>query len=219
MRERVMRDERGDMTKLRRLRFQKIAARGYAVKKIGHADRRSKRKSLRLYADQLSARKFNARALGIFLCARLQQQARDGRDGRQGFAAKTQRGNRKQIVRVAQFRRGVPLKGQQRIVVNHSAAIVNHANHAFAAGFDFHANRLRSSVERVFEQLFYDGRGPLDDFAGGDFVRNVLRKYAYSRHVSVNCSANLQVGIRESKPCPPKGGRYITNYFSSLGFS
>src|SRR5258708_195744 len=110
----------------------------------------------------------------------------------------------------------MPLKRQQRIVVNHAAAIVNHANHALAARFDFHANRPRPRIQRVFEQLLHDRRGPLDHFASGDLVCNVLRKYAYSWHVSINCSANLQVGIRESKVCPPEGGRYTILSATSL---
>ena len=62
------------------------------------------------------------------------------------------------------------LEGQQRIVVRHAMAVVDDANHALAAGFDFDANGFRAGVQRILEQLLHDGRGALDDFAGRDAV-------------------------------------------------
>ena len=193
MRERVMRDERSDVPEFRRLRLQEIAPRRHAVKKIGHADRRPRRQPLRVHADKFSARKFDARSLFFLGRARLQQQARDRGDRRQRLAAKPERRDREQIVGRAQLRRRVPLKRQQRVVVNHPGPVVDHANHPLAARFHFHANRPRPRVQRVFEQFFHNGRGSLDHFARGDLVRDVLRKYAYSCHGSFR-RAGLQPG-------------------------
>ncbi len=67
------------------------------------------------------------------------------------------------------------LERKQRIVVHHAVAVVNHANHALAAGFGFDLDGARAGIERVFEQLFYDGCRPLDDLARGDFVRHCFR--------------------------------------------
>src|SRR5271163_4903757 len=49
----------------------------------------------------------------------------------------------------------VAIESEQRVVVVHSAAVVNHANHALAARFDLDANRTRARVQRVFEQLLH----------------------------------------------------------------
>ncbi len=182
MRQRVVRHERSDVPQFRGLGFKKIAPRRHAVEKIGHADRGSRRKPFRLDAHQLAAGKLDARSLLFLRRARLQQQARYRRDRRQRFPAKPERCNREQIVGRAQFRRSVPLERQQRIVLRHAAAVIDHANHPLAAGFHLNANRLRTRVERVLEQFLDHGRRPLDYLARGDLVRNVLRKYAYSCH-------------------------------------
>jgi len=62
----------------------------------------------------------------------------------------------------------VALEGEERVVVGHAVAVVDDANHALAAGFDFYANGFRRRLERVFEELFDDGGGTLNDFARGD---------------------------------------------------
>ena len=180
--ERVVRDQRGDVAELGGFGLQKFAARGNAVEKIGDADRRACGKACGLYADEFAAGEFDAGAFGFFGVARFEQQPRDGRDGRHRFTAETERGDRHQIVGRAQFAGGVALEGQQRVVVRHAVPIVDDANHALAAGFDFDANGLRTGVERVLEQLFDDGRRALDDFARGDAVGDSFRKYADAAH-------------------------------------
>ena len=68
------------------------------------------------------------------------------------------------------------LKGKQRIVVRHAMTIVDHADHALAAGFDFDANRIRAGIERIFEQLFDYASRALDDFASRNAVGNSFRQ-------------------------------------------
>ena len=51
-----------------------------------------------------------------------------------------------------------------------------------AAAFDFDADRPSAGVQRVFEQLFDDGGGTLDDFTRGNAVGNVFREYADAGH-------------------------------------
>jgi hypothetical protein len=69
--------------------------------------------------------------------------------------------------------------------VSHAVAVVDDANDALSAGFDFHANAFRAGIERVFEQLFHDGGGAFDHFARGDFIRHCFRQYAYAAHFSL----------------------------------
>src|SRR5882762_4877841 len=98
------------------------------------------------------------------------------------FAAKSQRGNRKQIVGGFELARGVALERQQRVVMRHPVAIVNHADHALAAHFHFDANGLPARIDGVLKQFFHHRRRPLDNFPRRDFSRHRLRQYAYSAH-------------------------------------
>ncbi len=74
------------------------------------------------------------------------------------------------------------LEGEQRVVVGHAVAVVDDANHALAAGFDFDANGFCAGVEGVFEELLDDGGGALDDFARGDAVGDGFGEDAYAAH-------------------------------------
>ena len=156
-----------------------------------------------LHAEQLAAREFHARSLLFFRRARFQHQPRNRRNRRQRLAAKSQRRDRKQIVRRAQLRRCVPLERQQRIVVVHPAAVVDHANQPLAARFHFDANRARARIKRVLEQLLHHRRGPLDNLARGNLVRYIFREYAYPRHHQSSPVGNFFGMIRFTlQSCP-----------------
>ena len=114
--------------------------------------------------------------------ARLEQQARDRSDGRQRLAAKAQRGDREQILHVAQFAGGVALEGQQRVVAQHAAAVVHDADQPAAAGFHLDAQIGRAGVERVFEQFLDDRSGPFHHLAGGDLVGDLVGENADAAH-------------------------------------
>ena len=58
--ERVVRDERSDVAKLGGFGFQKFAARGNGVEKIGDADGCARGKARRLYVDEFAAGEFDA---------------------------------------------------------------------------------------------------------------------------------------------------------------
>ena len=174
--QRVVRDERSDVAEFGRIRLEKFLARGNAVEKIRDADGRAGGQARRLHADKFSAGKFEARAFGFRFVARFKQQPRNRGNRRQRFAAKAQRRNGKQIVGGFQFAGGVALESQQRIVVNHAVAVVNDADHPLAADFRFDANRLRASIQRIFEQLFDNRSGTFDNFARGDFICDSFRQ-------------------------------------------
>src|SRR5207249_5277952 len=141
-----------------------------------------------------------------------EQHSRNRGDGRQRLAANRQRGDGKQIVGGLELARGVTFEGQQRVVVRHPVAVVDHADHALAADFHFDANRLRASIDGIFEQLFDDRSRPLDNFARGDFVRHRLRQYAYAAHDLAVLNAALQ-GVRRSWPVVffSSGGRSFSS--------
>ena len=119
-----------------------------------------------------------------------------------------------QIVGGAQFAGGVTLEGEQRVVVGHAVAVVDDADHALAAGFDFDANAVGAGVERVFEQLLDDGGGALDDFAGGDAVGDSFREYADAAHAvrSFRCRSfesdianSVRIMPSTQRTCPLRG--------------
>ena len=78
----------------------------------------------------------------------------------------------------------MPLEGQQRVVMNHPGAVVDDANHALAAGFDFDADRVGARVQGVFEQLLHDRSRPLDHFARSDAIGDCFRQYANAAHAA-----------------------------------
>jgi hypothetical protein len=74
------------------------------------------------------------------------------------------------------------LKSKKRIVMRHAMTIIDHADHALTAGFDFDTNRIRACIERVFEELFDYASRALDDFASRNAVGNSFRQNANSTH-------------------------------------
>ena len=182
MRQRVVRDERSDVPQLGRFGFQEFSPRRYRIKNIRYADRGPHRHPGRLHADQLAPGEFDAHPFGLFGVACFQHQPRNRSNRGQRLPAKSQGGYRKQIIGRAELRSRVPLEGQQRVIVVHSAAVVHHANQPFAARFRLDANRSRSGVNRVFEKLFYNRRGPFHNFASRNLISDILGKYADSAH-------------------------------------
>jgi len=103
-----------------------------------------------------------------------EQKPRDGRDGGKRFAAESQSRDGEEVFHVAQFAGSVALEGQQGVVAEHAAAIVDDADEAAAAGFHFHADVGGAGVEGIFEQFLHYRGGPFDHFSGGDFVGDLV---------------------------------------------
>src|SRR5260370_26828572 len=85
---RVMGEQRGDVAQLGRFGFEELAARASAIEKIGGNDGGACGKTGGVYADEVAARKFHARALRLFFRARFPGQAGDGGDGWEGLSAR-----------------------------------------------------------------------------------------------------------------------------------
>src|SRR2546430_444025 len=83
--ERVVGDQRGDVAQLGGFRFEEFAARGDGIKEIGDADGGSWGQSGGLDADELASGEFHAGAVGIFVGAGFEEQARNRSDGRESF--------------------------------------------------------------------------------------------------------------------------------------
>ena len=65
-------------------------------------------------------------------------------------------------------------ESKHSIVAHHTLAIVGDFQQTAPAGFDLDRNARRTCVDRIFDELFCDGSGTLDDFARGDLVSDVV---------------------------------------------
>ena len=172
MRQRVMRDQRRDMRKLSGLCLQELLARRRIEKQIADGDRGSRRQAGFFDFEDFAAIDFDHGARVLVGRTRLQMQARDRRNRGQGLAPKSQGGHAEQVFGILDFRGCVALEGEQGVVTNHATSVVGDLDELLASGFDLNLDAGGTGVERVLQKFFDDGRGTLDDLAGGDLVGN-----------------------------------------------
>ena len=108
--------------------------------------------------------------------ARGEGEAADAGDAGQRLAAKTQRGDGRQILGALDFAGGMAFEAEQRVIAAHAEAVVGDANQAASAGADFDGDFLRAGIEGIFDQFLNDAGRPLDHFAGGDLVGDLFGK-------------------------------------------
>ena len=182
VRQAVVGGERRDVGQLGLLGAQEFSAGGHVIEEVAHGDGGAAAERGFFAAQHLAAGDFDARAGGLLGGAGFEQQARDGCDGGQRLAAEPQGGDREQVLDIAQLAGGMALEGQQRVVAQHAAAVVQHADEPPAARFDFHPQVRRAGVEGVFEKFLDHRRRPLDHFSGGDLVGDLVGKNANAAH-------------------------------------
>ena len=100
----------------------------------------------------------------------MQLEPRDRRDRSEPFAAKSERRNRFQIVRLRELARGVTPHGKRQFVRRNAAAVVDHFDAFGAAALEHDGDARRARVERVLDELFDDRLRAFDHFAGGDLA-------------------------------------------------
>src|SRR5947209_7135148 len=76
----------------------------------------------------------------------------------------------------------MPFECQQSIVAHHAAAVVGYLYEFLSARLHADLDASRSSIERVLEHLFHNGRRPLHHLARGDLVGNGIGKYVDLSH-------------------------------------
>jgi hypothetical protein len=57
----------------------------------------------------------------------------------------------------------MPRQCEWQLVARDAVAVIRDADEARSARFDVDGNAARAGVERIFDELLDDGRGPLDD--------------------------------------------------------
>ncbi len=96
--------------------------------------------------------------------------ARDGADGRECLAAKTEALDITQNL-IPQIRGRKALDGEDaQFLAAHAAAVIGHADKGLAAVAQGDFDARGSCIERVFRQLLHGGGGTFDHLAGGDAV-------------------------------------------------
>ncbi len=98
----------------------------------------------------------------------------NGADGRQRLASKTERGDGFQIRELGDLAGGVPADRHRQLLGADAVAVIAHADQAHAALLDIDFDAARARIEAVLDELFDDRGGPLDHFAGGDLVDELI---------------------------------------------
>src|SRR5215469_4192665 len=177
-----MRNQRGDVCKLRRLGLKEFTARGNVEEQVTHRDRSADWESSFFDREDFSSCDLDDRTGSVFSGVCLEKQAAHRCDGRQCFAAKSKGCDIEQVVGIADFRRGVTLEGEHSVVVQHAPTIIDDLDKLASTGLDVDADSARARIERVLQQLLHNGCGTLHHLAGGNLVGNVFGEDVDAAH-------------------------------------
>ena len=195
MGESVVSDEGGDVGELGLLGLEEFATGRRVEEEIADGDGGAGGKAGVFDAVDVAASDLDYGAGVVFWGTGFEGQAGDAGNGWEGFAAEPEGGDRQEIVGGAELAGGVAFKREESIVLDHAVAVVGDTDELAAAGFDFDTDAGGSGIEGVFEELFDDGGGTLDDFAGSDLVGYQVGEDADAAH-TVDCMARGMCGKR-----------------------
>src|SRR5205823_7947311 len=98
--------------------------------------------------------------------SRSQAKSRHTGNTGQCFASKSQCGYGLQIGSRPNLARGMSLERKQRVIAIHAAAVIDHPDQRNSPATNHDVYLASACVDTVFDQLLYDGRRTLHDFAG-----------------------------------------------------
>src|SRR5215475_789793 len=182
--QRVMRDQIGDVITFGGLRLQKFAARRDVEEEVADFKFGASRKGYVAHVEHPPAADLDLGPGHLAVPLRAQTNLRDRGDRSQRLAAKAERHDRLEVLGRLDLAGRMSLEGQYRVVARHALAVVADADRPTPARFDRDLDPPRPGVNRIFDQLFDYGRGPLDHFPGGDLVRKTVWKNPDFRHCS-----------------------------------
>ena len=182
----VVRHQRGHVGQLRGLGAEEFPPRRRVEEQVGYLDGGSGRQGGVIHVQNPASGNLHAGSSGSGPESGggrgFERHPRHGCDRRQRLAAKAQRGDGKQVVGRAQLGGGVALKGQQRVVAVHAAAVVGHPDQPPPARFHIHADARGPRVQGVFQQLLHHRRRTVHHLAGGNLVGHLVRQDANAAH-------------------------------------
>ncbi len=144
---------------------------------------------------------------------RLHHEVGDRGDARQRFAPEAERDDRCQIFRALNLTGRMTLERQPRVFRPHAFAVILDAHQPLAAQFDVHLDASRPGVDGVFDELFGDRRGTLDDLARGDLIRQISGKNGDA------CHRDGGLAIRDWICLIPNPSSLIPSLFQSPTFT
>ena len=106
----------------------------------------------------------------------------DGSDRRQAFAAKAQRRNGFQLTGAPKLAGRVAAYRERQVFGSDSCAVVEHFDQVEAAAFYVNRNTRRAGIDRIFDELLYEGGGAIDDFSGSDLTDRQRVEFANVCH-------------------------------------
>src|SRR5579871_637666 len=180
-----MGDQRGDVGELGLLGLEEFAASGSVEEEIADGDGGSGGEAGVFDTVDVAAGDLDYGAGVVFGGAGLEGETGDAGDGWKGLAAEAECCDRQEVVGGAEFAGGVALEGEEGVVLDHAVAVVGDADELAASGFDLDADAGGSGVEGVFEELFDDGGGALNDFAGSNLVGYQVGENADAAHEEI----------------------------------
>ena len=184
IRERHAHDRLLNVPELRLRTLEELPARRHVKEDIADFDRRSDRAPFR---ENLAARAPVAayfRALAALRRPAYERQVADLGDRRERLAAKAERMNPKEVVRLAQFARRVRRERQNELVGRYAAPVVDYLNRLDSALLDFDLDARRARVDRILDELLNDVGGPFDHFARRDLINHAFREFPNDRRHS-----------------------------------
>ena len=114
--------------------------------------------------------------------ARRQSKARNTRDARQSFSAKSKRGDRLEIGRRTNLARGITLERKKRVIAIHAATVIDHPNERNSTAANQDVDLARAGVDAVLDEFFDHRSGPFHYFAGRDLAGDDLRQQSNAAH-------------------------------------
>src|SRR5581483_5535710 len=165
-----------------RLRLQEFLARGRVEEQVTNRDGRSQRQPNFLNHKNLASMNLNQCAGSIVRRTGLQTQPGNGGNRRQGIAAKAQGGDIQKVFCVLDFGRCMALEGEQSVVPDHPAAVINDLNELLASSLNLNLDSRGTRIQRVLQQLLDHGGGTLDNLPGGNLVGNGFGENVNSTH-------------------------------------
>ena len=156
---------------------QERPAHGQRIEDAAHGDRRSLGAADGFDGQDFAVLHHDARPLHIAAPPRGHFHARDRRDARQRLAPEPEGPDAVEILHGQDFACRVPLEGYGDILRTDAGTVVGDPDRLLAAAPQVDRDVRGARVDGVLQQLLHDGRGPLDDLAGGDLRCNLLGKH------------------------------------------
>ncbi len=156
---------------------QEFPAHGERVEDAAHGNGGPLGAACGLVFEDAAALHDDARPRHVAAAPRGHLDAADGCDARQRLPPEAEGFYIVEIFDGEDLARGMPLKGKGDFARRDARPVVGDPDQLLAATAQFDRDVRGARIEGIFQELLHDGRGPFDDFAGGDLRGDLFGKY------------------------------------------